>query len=272
MDGAATGRGRVGVIGTRADLALRAAAAGLEVAARLGADTATTALLERAGIRRVAADDGFATALEHPRIFLLDMPPGAAIDALIDSAYLVMEPGDVIIDASGSYWGDTLRRYRRMRHRSIFYLDLAEPHGLAAPAMLLAGDPAGIALATPLMAALAAPHRVVSAGGAGAAHFALAVVDALRSAVGQAAGEALHLLEAYPNELDAAAVAAAVAPMPTAATGRGAWLLDDAVRLDVAVPLLAQALMLERGAALDAHRLVATPPRLGPFVHPDEIL
>ena len=36
-----------------------------------------------------------------------------------------MEPGDVVIDVTPSYWGDTLRRFRRMRHRSLFYVDVA---------------------------------------------------------------------------------------------------------------------------------------------------
>ena len=56
---------------------------------------------------------------------MLDLPPGGAIDRVIDAAYVVMEPGDVVVDTSASYWGDTLRRYRRMRHRSCIYVDVA---------------------------------------------------------------------------------------------------------------------------------------------------
>ena len=53
--------------------------------------------------------------------------------------------------------------------------------------------------------------------------------------------------------------------------GRAGWLLDDAVRLEAAVPLTAQALMLTVGEALEAHRSTPPPPR-GAFVHPDDIL
>ena len=38
-----------------------------------------------------------------------------------------------------------------------------------------------------------------------------------------------------------------------------AWLLDDAVRLHAVIPLLAQGVMLEIGAALDDHRTVDVP-------------
>ena len=56
------------------------------------------------------------------------------------------------------------------------------------------------------------------------------------------------------------------------ASAAAAWLLDDAVRLHAVIPLLAQGVMLELGAALDDHRAVEVPPRVGGFVHPDEIL
>ena len=51
-----------------------------------------------------------------------------------------------------------------------------------------------------------------------------------------------------------------------------AWLLDDAIRLEAAVPLLAQSIMLELGAALDDYRSAEADPRVGGFVHPDDIL
>ena len=67
--------------------------------------------LERPGVTRVERYDAFFGLLEHPRLFLLDLPLGRAIDRAIDAAYVFMEPGDVVLDPSGSYWGDTLRRY-----------------------------------------------------------------------------------------------------------------------------------------------------------------
>jgi 6-phosphogluconate dehydrogenase (decarboxylating) len=73
--------------------------------------------------------------LDEPRLFVLDLPVGPTIDRLIDAAYVIMGPGDVVIDTSASYWCDTLRRYARMRHRSLFYIDV----GLLPGGILVSG-------------------------------------------------------------------------------------------------------------------------------------
>jgi 3-hydroxyisobutyrate dehydrogenase-like beta-hydroxyacid dehydrogenase len=252
---------RAGIIGRADRLAPRLTAAGLEPAvARPG----TSSYQELADL------------LDHPRLFLLDLDPGAEVDRLVDEAYTAMEPGDVVVDLTGSYWGDTLRRYRRMRHRSLFYLDAASIDGPGSePVLLVAGDARGVDLARPLLERLAegTGARLLHAGEAGAAHYALMVHDAWRTALTHAASEVHQALEAFPN-------GTASPELPGALTGglgdghgpRAAWLLDDAVRLEAATPLLAQAVMLEVATALDEFRACPPPARVGPFVHPDEIL
>jgi hypothetical protein len=79
------------------------------------------------------------------------------------------------------------------------------------------------------------------------------------------------MLEACPA-VQAAAAAALLGLDETRPGARAAWLLDDAVRLEAAVPLLAQAIMLGQAAALEEARSSPPPPRIGPFVHPDDIL
>jgi hypothetical protein len=113
---------------------------------------------------------------------------------------------------------------------------------------------------------------VVRAGGAGAAHFAVMVREAVATSMAHALSEARQLLEAYPNRPEPAAILEQLWPEPTPEAPRAAWLLDDAVRLEAAVPLLAQAIMLDLGAALDEHRSAGPMPRVGGFVHPDEVL
>ena len=262
---------KIAVIGSGAGLLQLVIAGGLEVVLRksdLGRQTEPVA----AGLATVDHYEDFLAAIEHPRLFLLDMAPGPEIDALIDEAYVFMEPGDVVIDPSGSYWCDTLRRFRRMRHRSLFYVDIALIRPPGPTVTLLSGDRRGVELALPVAERLGAPAAAVIAGEAGAAHFALMVRDTLQAALAHAASEARQLLEAYPNEMDADAVGAALSLEESEPGPRAAWALDDAVRLQAVVPMMAQAVMLELGAALDEHRQAPIPPRLGPFVHPDDIL
>jgi 6-phosphogluconate dehydrogenase len=256
---------QIGLFGNHTGLARRLAAAGFGIVAYAGAGRlpATT------GIEAVEHLQALFDRLEHPRRFVLDLPTGPDIDRVIDEAYVVMEPGDVVLDATPSYWGDTLRRHRRMRHRSIYYVDVAL---IEHPATAMAsGDERGVALAMPLVEHLAATGKAIHAGEAGAAHFALMVHAGVAMAIEHAVSEARQLLEAYPNDADPIGIADLLWSSRSRASPAAAWLLDDAVRLHAVIPLLAQGVMLELGAALDDHRAVDVPPRVGGFIHPDDI-
>jgi 6-phosphogluconate dehydrogenase (decarboxylating) len=257
---------RLAVIGTAAGLAGRAQAASLETLLHPLAAGAVPA-----GVEQVESYARLREVLEDPRLILLDLPLGAVVDTVIDEVYLHLEPGDVVIDATGSYWCDTLRRFRRMRHRSIFYVDAAEVATAGGRRLVASGDRRGVELALPVLERLAAPGRAVSVGEAGAAHYVLMIQEALATAAAEAAGEACQLLEACPA-VQSSAAAALLGLDETRRGARAAWLLDDAVRLEAAVPLLAQAIMLGQAAALEEERSSPPPPRIGPFVHPDDIL
>jgi 6-phosphogluconate dehydrogenase (decarboxylating) len=257
---------RAGVIGRVDRLAPWLMRSGLAAVVHAAADREAFSAL------RVDAYEGFFEALEHPRVFLLDLEPGPAVDQLIDESYTSMEPGDVVVDFSGSYWGDTLRRYRRMRHRSLYYLDAALVVGDGASALLVAGDARGVELASPTLARLAGEVPLVRAGEAGAAHFGLMLHDAWRTALAHAASEVHQALEAFPNAASPQLLKALTGGLGVGHGPRAAWLLDDAVRLEASTPLLAQAVMLEIATALDELRANPPPPRVGPFVHPDDIL
>ncbi len=261
----------IGLIGQRGSLLGWVRESGLEPVVH-APDEARRKVLASSGIRAVPAYAEFFDAMESPRVYLLDIEPGEAVDAAIDEAYVTMEPGDVVLDMTGSYWGDTLRRYRRMRHRSIFYIDLAAVGPASAQRLLAGGDERAFEVAGPVLEKLAGTPGLVRAGGPGAAHYALMVSDAVRTTVAHALSEAHQLLEAYPSSIEVPEVVAAVAGPSEPAGPRAAWLLDDAVRLEAAIPLLAQGAMLELGMALDEHRSAPPPPRVGGFVHPDDIL
>ena len=253
---------RIGVFGNHAGLAHRLNAAGV---ALVGMDAP-----DGGPVQRIGKLEDFFETLEHPRLFVLDLPSGSDVDRVIDSSYVVMEPGDVVIGASPSYWGDTLGRFRRMRHRSLFYVDLA--HLPAHGTVLVAGDRRGTDLALPLAERLAGSGGAVRCGEAGAAHYARMVHAGVTMAIEHAVSEATQLLEAYPNDADPGAIVERLWPERETASPAAAWLLEDAVRLHAVIPLLAQSVMLEMGAALDDHRSVEVPPRVGGFVHPDDVL
>ena len=248
----------------------RVIAAGLEPWVR-AADLPATSACDRGAVATMDNLLELQERLEPPRIFLLD-GPAEAVDAVIDPASREIEPGDVVLDLAPSWWCDTLRRHRRLRHRSLYHLDLAELAGPEGRILLVGGDARGFELARPLLEALAAPGRLVAAGGAGAAHWAAEVAAGLATARAQAESEARALLEAFPNELSAGPVAQALGLGAAAPDARALWLPDDALRLQAPAPLLAHAAMLEVLEALEEERERPPPARLGPFALPEEIL
>jgi len=257
---------QVGIIGGGSGIAGALRAAGIEV---VGCDAGTVAA--DAGVATVDGYAGLLEALDYPRRYILDLPTGPGIDAVIDEAYQTMEPGDVVIDATASYWGDTLRRYRRMRHRSLFYQDVTWLAGPSGRTLVAAGDAKGLPLSADLLAAWAAPHRPHPVAGAGFAHYLAMVEAAAGLARHQLESELAQLIEAYPGEVAAEDKAGFCPAHAVSPDGRAGWLLDDAVRLEAAVPLLAHAVMQRIGEALEAHASSPPPPR-GGFVHPDDIL
>jgi 6-phosphogluconate dehydrogenase len=260
---------QIAVIGDASGFAARAREAGLAVLVFATGDAAARGL-DGPGISRLSAWSDAFGAMEAPRVWLLDLPPGGELDRILDEASAAIEPGDAIVDASGSWWCDTLRRWRRLRHRALWLLDLAEVPAGGGTTWIVGGDPGGFAIARPVLERLVAPHPVRRVGSAGSAHFLRAVQDAVEAAVAQAQGEAVQLAEAWPGEFDCD-FARALWPAAAGGIGREAWIPDDALRLEASVPLLAQAAMLRLAERLEEHRSEPPPPRCGPFVTPEDL-
>ena len=259
----------VGLVGNAQGVGERLLAAGLDVVARedVPGDPPCPS-----GARIVEGERSFFDELEFPRRIVLDLDPGPLVDDVIEAVYPWLEPGDVVVDFTGSYWVDTLRRFRRMRHRSIFHVDAAFIGPEVTERLLVAGDGEGMDLAIPVLSPLLPIGRLIRCGHAGTAHYALGLADAVASVANQARGELRQMLEALPLEHDVNTVLDALIPDRGRVEGRAPWVLDDAIRLEAAIPLLAQAVMLDRAEQLEQHETPHALPRVGPYQAPDEIL
>jgi 6-phosphogluconate dehydrogenase len=265
-----------------------------------------------------------AARLGRPRRVILYVPAGDAVDALIDSLAKILEPGDLIADGGNSYWGDSIRRHRRLRAYGIGFVDVGTSGGVpgasAGACFMVGGEQSAVEKIAPLLKRLAVKGGYVHAGGPGAGHFAKLVHNGIEFGMLQAIGEGIALLrrhrgvrieetlacwqhgsvirswlidlmhEQYKATADFRAI-----PDVVEDTGEVNWLIDDAMRLEVPVPVIAQSVMALLGSRVrgdDAARAVAMMrnafgghpygrssaiarerafSRIGPFVPPEEI-
>ena len=231
-----------------------------------------------------------AAMLPAPRVVLLYVPAGAAVDSVIDGLAGALEDGDVIVDGGNSYWGDSLRRQRRLSAEGLGFVDLGTSGGVPGArhgaCFMAGGEREDVAKVEPVLRALSVAGGYVHAGGPGAGHFVKLVHNGIEFGMLQAIAEGVGLLEAYGERLPVADVLGCwrngsvirswlvelmeeayrgegglgAVPPHVEDTGEVNWLVGDALEMEVAIPVIAQsvmALLASRGRADDAGRAVA---------------
>jgi 6-phosphogluconate dehydrogenase len=68
-------------------------------------------------------------ALKTPRMIMLMVRAGAAVDETIDSLLQYLDPGDIIIDGGNSHFPDTNLRYNALKKKQILYLGVGVSGG-----------------------------------------------------------------------------------------------------------------------------------------------
>ena len=199
-------------------------------------------------------------------------PLGRLVDACSTSWRIVLAPGDVIVDGGNSYWGDSIRRAERLAARGLELVDAgttAASRARATARVSWSAAPRPVGRGRADAEQLAVPGGYVHAGPPGAGHFTKLVHNGIEFGMIQAIGEGVDLLERYPDRLDITAVLAcwrngsvirswlvdlmhqqyATAggmdkiPAFVEDTGEVNWLVADALRMELPIPVIAQAVM-----------------------------
>jgi 6-phosphogluconate dehydrogenase len=159
--------------------------------------------LKKAGLVEVANFDSFREQLKPPRVVLLYIPAGRAVDDILDGLAQSSEPGDIVADGGNSYWGDSIRRQRRLRTTGIQFVDVGTSDGARHGAcFMVGGERAAVTHVEPLLRALATDRGYVHAGPPGAGHFVKLVHNGIEFGNMQAIGEGFDLLTHYQEPLD----------------------------------------------------------------------
>ncbi len=260
------GLGRMG-----GGLALQARERGIKV---VGYDAqALRPELAATGVIDVPDLSGLRRELSQPRAIFLYIPAGPAVDELLDQLAPELEPGDVIVDGGDSYWGDSIARHARLATRGLELVDLGTSGGVEGArrgaCFVVGGRRQGVERIEAILLELATTGGYVHAGPPGAGHYAKLVHTGIEFGMLQAIAEGIDLLERAPTQLDVNALLSAwrhgslirgwllelmqkayaseggLANVPPYVedTGEVNWLVADALRMEVPIPVIAQAAM-----------------------------
>ena len=99
-------------------------------------------------------------ALETPRVILLMIKAGVAVDQLIADLSPLLEPGDIIIDGGNSLYTDTERRRIEVEAMGLLYLGVGisggEEGARHGPSLMPGGSPAAWSRVEPILKGIAA--------------------------------------------------------------------------------------------------------------------
>lgn len=229
--------------------------------------------LLKAGLVEIKDFGAFHAQLRPPRLILLYIPAGPAVDTVLDALSKSLEAGDIVADGGNSYWGDSIRRHKRLRDRRIHFVDLGTSGGLEGArhgaCFMAGGEREALARIEPLLLKLAVKGGYVHAGPPGAGHFVKLVHNGIEFGMLQAIAEGFDLLTHYHERLDIGEVlecwrkgsvirswlvdllAEAYKADPRLEkpssyiedTGEVNWLVADALQMEVPTPVIAQSVM-----------------------------
>jgi len=154
------------------------------------------------GIRGLRSLEELAAALKPPRILLLMVQAGKAVDDLIEQLTPLLAAGDILIDGGNSHYRDTDRRGADLARKGLRYLGLGisggEEGARNGPSLMPGGDPSAWPAVRGIFEAVAAKAggnpccRWMGEGGAG--HFVKMVHNGIEYGDMQLIAEAYQLL------------------------------------------------------------------------------
>ena len=145
-----------------------------------------------------------ADTLEKPRIIMLMVRAGDAVDQTVAQLLPYLEPGDIIIDGGNSHYPDTNRRVAALREQGIRYLGVGvsggEEGARHGPSIMPGGNTDAWPHVKPILQAIAAKTKDGEpccdwVGADGAGHFVKMVHNGIEYGDMQLICEAYHILK-----------------------------------------------------------------------------
>lgn len=211
--------------------------------------------------------------LPSPRIIFLYVPAGSIVDKLLENLFSHLEPGDIIIDGGNSYWGDSIRRAEKAKEKGIHFLDCGTSGGIRGArngaCFMVGGDKKAYDFTAEILEKLAIDGGCVYTGPSGTGHYVKLVHNGIEFGMLQAIGEGMQMLKGYREDLPVQDILSNWnhgsvirswlielmgeqyahegnfdnIPDFIEDTGEVNWLVDDAMKIEIPIPVISQSVM-----------------------------
>lgn len=229
--------------------------------------------LNNSEVQNAGSINNMLKVLIPPRIIFMYIPAGAHVDSLINDISSGMDRNDIIIDGGNSYWGDSIRRAEKLKEKGIYFIDCGTSGGVSGArhgaCFMVGGEQDAVEKITPILRELSVPEGFVYAGPSGSGHFVKLVHNGIEFGMLQSIGEGINLIEKYRNKLNIGQIlhcwnhgsvirswlvelmedtykdksGMESVPPYIEDTGEVNWLVNDALHMEVPIPVISQSVM-----------------------------
>ena len=263
---------KVGIIGLGkmgSNLALQAAEKGFQI---IGYDRVLPEDLSQENLLLVNSLEELIAKLDKPRKVMVYIPAGAAIDHVLDELSAVLSEGDIIIDGGNSYWGDSIRRAEKLKEQGLLLIDCGTSGGVTGArngaCFMVGGEEVAVKQMENFFKTMAVPNGYTHAGPSGSGHYVKLVHNGIEFGMLQAIGEGMDLLSKYREPLNISEILLTWnngsvvrswlielmkqlydekqgfnVPSYIDDTGEVNWLVNDAMQMEVSIPVIATSVM-----------------------------
>jgi 6-phosphogluconate dehydrogenase len=238
-----------------------------------GYDPDTGKELKNEDIQWVNSLKELVNQLPSPRIIFIYIPAGNAVDKVLEQLTVLLKKDDIIVDGGNSYWGDSIRRAKKLIKSGIYFIDCGTSGGVDGArngaCFMAGGEEAAISFVAPILKDLSVPGGYVHTGPVGSGHFVKLVHNGIEFGMLQAIGEGMDLLSHYRENLNFPEILScwnngsvirswlielmgkmynenqgfSQVPSYIEDTGEVNWLINDALHMEVPVPVITLSVM-----------------------------
>ena len=230
------------------------------------------ASIKKEGVQVVSSYEEMVSLLPKPRVIWLMVPSGAIVEKVITTVSNLLEEGDILIDGGNSMYLDSIRRYESLKQKGVHFVDCGTSGGTDGArngaCLMVGGEREVVQYIEPIFQKVAQDNGYGYMGNPGSGHFVKMVHNGIEYGMMQAIGEGFELMEKSRFNLDYERVANVWAHgsivegllmrnVHTAFqldhkltkiegivddSGEGQWMVEEALRTKVALPVITQAL------------------------------